>query len=405
MELLALERGGAGGGRLRGHRPRRLGRVADDRPRRRTAAAADHPPLHRRQVLRLVDEHVGEGVVLDPVGRRRPGAAGRRVLAVGGREQLLHVDAALEQPGVVERRLVVGAGRDVADARSAARRAAGCPAPRGRVGVCAHDFASSRCSSGRTHAVADAGQELGVAQPAEDRRPRPAAATRRRRSRGRTGPTSMSSSKASRPRSRPRSPRTWRHIASSSVPTTRGSWRLRRPCDIRLRRIAPSWPRSSTIVSSRQKIRNSCGLPGACCRAVRRISSAIAGRALDVGDGRLVVAGRADAVDDLAERAQRDRGLAEAGQHPLDVAHEDAAGADDQDAAGLVAAAVGVEEVRRAVQRDHGLAGAGAAGDRRRRPGRARGSPCPARPGWWRRSSASTGRGPARAGPSARPRR
>ena len=87
-------------------------------------------------------------------------------------------------------------------------------------------------------------------------------------------------------------------------------------------------------------------------------------RPLDVGDRRLVVAGRPDAVDDLAERAQRHGGLAEGGQHPLDVAHEDPAGADHQHAAALVAAAVGVEQVRRAVQRDHGLAGAGAAGDR-----------------------------------------
>ena len=78
--------------------------------------------------------------------------------------------------------------------------------------------------------------------------------------------------------------------------------------------------------------------------------------------------GRADAVDDLAERPQRDGGLAERRQHPLDVAHEDAARADDEHAAGLVAAAVGVEEVRRAVQRDDRLAGARPAGDRRRRP-------------------------------------
>ena len=86
--------------------------------------------------------------------------------------------------------------------------------------------------------------------------------------------------------------------------------------------------------------------------------------ALDVGDGRLVVAGRAEAADDLAERAQRDRGLAEAGQDPLDVAHEDAAGTDDEHAAALVATTVGVEQEGRAVQRDDGLAGAGAAGDR-----------------------------------------
>ena len=62
-----------------GHRPRRLRRVADDRPGRGPAAAADHPPLHRREVLRLVDEHVGERVVLDAGGSAapRPGPAAR----------------------------------------------------------------------------------------------------------------------------------------------------------------------------------------------------------------------------------------------------------------------------------------------------------------------------------------
>ena len=88
------------------------------------------------------------------------------------------------------------------------------------------------------------------------------------------------------------------------------------------------------------------------------------GRALHVGDSRLVVPGRADALDDLAQRPQRDRGLAEARQHPLDVAHEDAARADDQHAAALVAPAVGVEQERGAVQGHHGLARARPAGDR-----------------------------------------
>ena len=175
---------------------------------------------------------------------------------------------------------------------------------------------------------------------------------------------SISSSNASRPRSRPRSPRTWRHIASSRVVATRGSCRLRWPCDISWRRSRPSTPRSRWMTSSRQNTRNSAALPGACWRAVRRITSAIRSDALEVGDRRLVVAGRPHAVDDLAERAQRDGGLAERGQHPLDVAHEDPAGADDQHAAALVAAAVGVEQERRAVQRDDRLAGAGAAGDR-----------------------------------------
>ena len=57
-------------------------------------------------------------------------------------------------------------------------------------------------------------------------------------------------------------------------------------------------------------------------------------------------------------------GRAARGQPPGYVANHHAAGPDDQHAAALVAPAVGVEQVRRAVQRDHGLAGARATGDR-----------------------------------------
>jgi hypothetical protein len=66
-----------------------------------------------------------------------------------------------------------------------------------------------------------------------------------------------------------------------------------------------------------------------------------------------------------ADRAQGDRVLTEGGQHPLDVVHEDPAGSDDQDAAGLEAAPVGVQQVRGPVQGHHRLAGAGTARDHR----------------------------------------
>ncbi|MDR6117946.1 hypothetical protein QE370_001130 [Aeromicrobium sp. SORGH_AS981] len=89
-------------------------------------------------------------------------------------------------------------------------------------------------------------------------------------------------------------------------------------------------------------------------------------RALGRGGDRLVVLARADPVNDLAERAQRHGGLAEARQHPLDVAHEHRRRADDEHAAGLEASAVGVQQVGRAVQRHDGLARAGAAADDRR---------------------------------------
>ena len=178
---------------------------------------------------------------------------------------------------------------------------------------------------------------------------------------------SISSLKASRPRSRPRSPRTWRHITSSSEEATRGICRLRRPPASGAHQLAAQLAEAAGVEQDHVVTPEDA-------EVARRTGSLLArrtphqlghpGRALHRGDGGLVVAGRADAVDDLAERAQRDGSLAERGQHPLDVAHEDPAGSDDQHAAGLVTTAVGVEEVRRPVQRHDGLAGAGAAGDR-----------------------------------------
>ena len=67
------------------------------------------------------------------------------------------------------------------------------------------------------------------------------------------GLDSMSSLNFSRPCSRPRSPRTWRHRASRRALETRGSCLLRSPCDISWRRTRPSIPRSSLSRSSRQK--------------------------------------------------------------------------------------------------------------------------------------------------------
>ena len=86
-------------------------------------------------------------------------------------------------------------------------------------------------------------------------------------------------------------------------------------------------------------------------------------RPLDGGHLRGVQPGRGDAVDDVTERAQRDRLLAERGQHAFDVCRVGGGGAHDEDAAGLEPATVGVEEVGRAVQGDDGLAGARSAGD------------------------------------------
>ena len=100
------------------------------------------------------------------------------------------------------------------------------------------------------------------------------------------------------------------------------------------------------------------GLPG---RAPQQLDHAC--RSLDRRHRRGVVTVGSDAVDDLAQRAERDRGLAQGGQHALDVAHEDAGGSDHEHAAALVAGAVGVEQEGGAVERDDGLAGAGSAAD------------------------------------------
>ena len=92
--------------------------------------------------------------------------------------------------------------------------------------------------------------------------------------------------------------------------------------------------------------------------------------ALDVRDRGLVVPVRLDPVDHLSQGAQGDRGLSQRRQHALDVAHEDAAGADDEHAATLIAPAVVVEQVGSSMQRHHRLAGAWPAGDRHHPLGR-----------------------------------
>ena len=259
-----------GRGGLRGHRPRRLRRVADDRPRGGAAAAADHPPLHRREVLRLVDEHVGERVVLDAVGRRRPAHGRRSVLALR-RPVVSSWTSPPEE--VVELVVLLGARRHVAEGVAQLVEQRHVLDRRGRRRR-AHDFDSSRWSSGDSTPSADARQELGVAQPAQHRRRverRPPLDARSRRT---TGCESISSLNASRPRSRPRSPRTWRHIASSSDEATRGICRLRRPWRHQL--AAQPAERAAGRARSRRRARRSgtrAGDPGACWRATYAASA------------------------------------------------------------------------------------------------------------------------------------
>ena len=64
--------------------PRRLRGIPDDGPRRRPTAPRQHPPLHRREVLGLVDEHVGvTGGPVDAAHHQPLAGVGRRDLGLG----------------------------------------------------------------------------------------------------------------------------------------------------------------------------------------------------------------------------------------------------------------------------------------------------------------------------------
>ena len=290
------------------------------------------------------------------VGGRPAARAG--VLPVGGGEDLVQRGVGEAEPlvvdraGVDERRVAEQVAqlveqRDVVDRELVAPRLGQQP-----DGLVVEDALGDPGRAGRGRAASRA------------RWRRRAAATRRRRSRGTRRWC------ASRRRSppwcarAPRSLRTWRHRC---VDQRRGDLGGRPVARAHREQLAAHRRRARAgRAGARRRGRTPGtrgGRPGTAWRAVRRSTSAIAAEPLTSATAGVVAPGRAHAVDDVAERAQRDRGLAQGRQHPLDVAHEDPGRTDDEDAAGLVAAAVAVEEVGRAVQRDDGLAGAGTAGD------------------------------------------
>ena len=102
---------------------------------------------------------------------------------------------------------------------------------------------------------------------------------------------------------------------------------------------------------------------GTCCRlrTARRSTLTILCVALDHGGLGIVVGRGLDPGEQLGDRAEHHVGLAQGRQDLADVAEEGGVRADDQHAAALERAAVGVEQVRRAVQRRDRLAGARAA--------------------------------------------
>jgi hypothetical protein len=90
------------------------------------------------------------------------------------------------------------------------------------------------------------------------------------------------------------------------------------------------------------------------------------GRAFSRIDVARLVDGRLDAVDELGDGTLLDRVLAERGQDVRDVLHEGAVRPDDQDAAPRAPLTCRVEEPRRAMEPDRGLARPGPALDHER---------------------------------------
>ena len=158
--------------RVRRHRPRRLRRVTDDGPGRGTPAAANHPPLHRGEVvLRLVDEHVRVEVVLGT--SRRPGSL-RAAVADRGELRDVLVEQLRDRVvlGVaVVRRLLGDVPEEEAELVDQGHVLDGPVVGLHAIGRgLAHGPPRLRPQGllvGAHHALADTGEQVRVAQPAE----------------------------------------------------------------------------------------------------------------------------------------------------------------------------------------------------------------------------------------------
>ncbi len=160
----------------------------------------------------------------------------------------------------------------------------------------------------------------------------------------------------------PRSPAYSAATAATNCSTNTGRASL---CGRRVRRAAVRARRIAAAgIRTRSPSTTSTSAPsGTRCRSLTAVAStsAIAGRPLisatSSGSGPV----RGDAREQAGDRCQHHGGLAERRQHVADVAQERRVGPDHQHAAPLQLLPVGVEQVGGAVQRDRGLAGAGAA--------------------------------------------
>ncbi len=365
-------------------RPRRrpgLRDVADDGHRPGGYAPDEQPPLHRRQLLRLVDDGVPEGpraVLAGPVGERpERRAAGEPVGEhlgchhLGGLAGLpQHPPGELEGLGALgggdKGGLAGGVGRGdvradelgrLVEERDVVRRPR-----RERVAEQERLLPLGEDPRRRRREPVGPGEQFG-----DQRRSPTAAATAGSPRAGRPG-GSAAPPGSGRAR-RPRRSRLWRRRAAR--PGRRGRAGRRSPgprcaaCSTaapgRARRRRPAAAARSTspsIVSGSGRISRRCRRRTATVTtsAIRRspLTTATSGRSRPVAS---------TPGDELTRRGEDDAGLAEARQHLLDVAQEHRARADDEDAAAGDPLPVRVEQVGRPVQRDSGLAGARAALD------------------------------------------
>ena len=354
--------------------PGRLRPVADDRPGRAARPSAEHPPLHRRDVLRLVDDDVGVGAVVGLEGR------GPRSARLRSAKVVTPCSAASASSSDSSSQAVVRV-----DLRLRQRVRAGRPARRtgplsrgGQRRRPASDRASTCCS----RCVVQAAGDLARAARAPDRSARSTcsgSSTGQARStcaRGRRGRCAASgrSPRGHRARAWQRSAGAPRRARPTS---TRAATYAARPA-LWERGERPTWDRrrscscTSTVEgvtpAEQLHVAASAARP-ARCRTARLSSVAMRAEPLTASGAGSSSPSRVSPRGRTGRPPRSDRRTLVSpsdGQHGADVVDEHRRRADDQDAAAAVPVAPGVHQVGDAVQRDRGLARAGPARDDQR---------------------------------------